>query len=289
MGASDSDTLRVVLQAEPTSLNPRSVRCSDSRAWGSIFDSLVGFDRQTLQPNEDGLLTGWEQTGPTEWTFDVREDVTFQNGETFDADAAAFTIKELRDNQASILRGYYSIVEDAQAVDGKLRITTVEPYLAMPTLLTNAYALPPEYYAEVTAEGFAKKPVGTGPYELKSYTSGSEITVAKYDDYWRGEPKSTTSSSPGRPRPPRATPCSPAATSTSPSTCSRRTWRRSRAPRRPEGDVGRRRRTASPSSSTRPRARSATSSRGGDRQDRRPRGHREVALRGHGARRSRTR
>lgn len=186
---SDSDTLRVVLQAEPTSLNPTFSPFSDSRAWGSIFDSLVGFDRQTLQPNEDGLLTGWEQTGPTEWTFDVREDVTFQNGETFDADAAAFTIKELRDNQASILRGYYSIVEDAQAVDGKLVITTVEPYLAMPTLLTNAYALPPEYYAEVTAEGFAKKPVGTGPYELKSYTSGSEITVAKYDDYWRGEPQ----------------------------------------------------------------------------------------------------
>ena len=48
---SESDTLRVVLQAEPTSLNPTFSPFSDSRAWGEMFDSLVGYDRQTLQPN----------------------------------------------------------------------------------------------------------------------------------------------------------------------------------------------------------------------------------------------
>ncbi|MFN7149967.1 MAG: ABC transporter substrate-binding protein [Microthrixaceae bacterium] len=186
---SEPDTLRVVLQAEPTSLNPTFSPFSDSRAWGAIFDSLVGFDRQTLQPNKDGLLTEWEQTSPTEWIFDVRDGVTFHDGEEFNAEAAAFTIEELRDNPASILRGYYSIVKDAKATDGKLQITTVKPYLAMPTLLTNAYALPPEYYAKVKAEGFAKDPIGTGPYKLETYSSGSSIDVVKNDDYWRGEPK----------------------------------------------------------------------------------------------------
>jgi peptide/nickel transport system substrate-binding protein len=186
---SDSHTLRVVLQAEPTSLNPTFSPFSDSRAWGAIFDSLVGFDRQSLQPNKDGLLTAWQQIGPTEWTFDVREGVTFQNGEKFNADAAAFTIKELRDNKKSILRGYYSVVKDAKAVDGKLQVTTVEPYSAMPALLTTAYALPPNYYAEVGADGFAKKPIGTGPYKLQAYSSGSKIEVVKFDGYWRGKPK----------------------------------------------------------------------------------------------------
>ena len=89
---SASDTLRVVLQREPTTLNPTFSPLSDSRAWGGIFDSLVGMDRQTLQPTKDGLLTDWEQTSDTEWTFKVREGVKFHNGEDFNAEAAIFTL-----------------------------------------------------------------------------------------------------------------------------------------------------------------------------------------------------
>ena len=188
-GELESQTLRVVLQGEPRSLNPTFSPFSDSRAWGGIFDSLVGYDRQTLQPNEDGLLTSWEQTSATEWTFEVREGVTFHDGEKFDAASAAFTLLELRDNPASILRGYYDIVKDAKAVDGKLQVVTDGPYAALPTLFTNAYAVPAGYYDKVGAEEFAQKPVGTGPYKLDEYRSGQALSVVAYEDHWRGEPK----------------------------------------------------------------------------------------------------
>ncbi len=108
--AAGDSTLRVVVQAEPTSLSPTYSFFGDARVWGGIFDTLVGYDRQTLAVNDEGLLPTWEQTGPTEWLFDVREGVTFHDGETFDAAAAAFTINELRDDPASILRTYYDVI-----------------------------------------------------------------------------------------------------------------------------------------------------------------------------------
>jgi len=183
--ASDS-TLRVVVQAEPTSLSPTYSFFGDARVWGGIFDTLVGYDRQTLAVNDEGLLPTWEQAGPTEWLFDVREGVTFHNGETFDAAAAAFTINELRDDPASILRTYYDVIAEAAPEGDRLRITTTEAYGALPQMLTTAFAMPPEYYTEVGADDFAQKPVGTGPFELVSYTSGQGLEVARYDDYWRG-------------------------------------------------------------------------------------------------------
>ncbi len=181
-----SDTLRVVLPAEPTSLSPTFSFFGDARAWGGIFDTLVGYDRQSLQVDDTGLLPRWEQTGEKEWVFDVRDGVTFHDGEEFDAEAAAFTIAELRDNPASILRTYYDVVADVAADGEQLRITTTEPYAALPQMLTTAFALPPEYYTEIGAEGFAQKPVGTGPFELESYASGQGLEVVRYDDYWRG-------------------------------------------------------------------------------------------------------
>lgn len=184
---SDDGTLRVVVQAEPTSLSPTFSFFGDARVWGGIFDSLVGYDRKTLAVNDSGLLPSWEQTGPTEWVFDVRDGVTFHDGEPFDAAAAAFTIKELRDNPASILRTYYDIVADVAPDGDRLTITTTEAYGALPQMLTTAFAMPPEYYAKVGAEGFAQKPVGTGPFELASYTSGQGLEVTRYDDYWRGK------------------------------------------------------------------------------------------------------
>lgn len=187
--ASGNDTLRVVLQAEPGTLNPAFSVYSDSRAWGPMFDSLVGFDKQTLKYNQDGLLTNWTRNGDKEWVFDVRPGVKFQNGEDFNAEAAAFTIKEWRDNPASIWRAYYAVVADAKAQGGKLVVTTTEPFVALPYILTVGFAIPPAYYQKVGAEKFAQKPIGTGPYELASYQSGQSLSLKRFDGYWRGKPK----------------------------------------------------------------------------------------------------
>ena len=57
----------------------------------NITEPLVERDPATgeLEPL---LSTGWRQTSPTTWTFDIRSGVTFHDGRPFTAEDAAFTI-----------------------------------------------------------------------------------------------------------------------------------------------------------------------------------------------------
>src|SRR5687768_1464791 len=87
------DTLRIVLAQEPPTLEPceSSLTGTGMVVRSNITEPLVERDPATgaLKPL---LSTGWRQTSPTDWTFDIRSGVTFQNGQPFTAEDAAFTI-----------------------------------------------------------------------------------------------------------------------------------------------------------------------------------------------------
>jgi peptide/nickel transport system substrate-binding protein len=182
--------LRVVLAAEPSTFNPVLTLYSTLRIVGPMFDPLVGIDKKTLEPNDSGLLTKWERVSPTEWRFTVRDGVKFQNGEPWDAAAAAFTIEKYRDEPKSGFAPYYKRVVSATAESPtSLLVTTNGPYIAMPLVLTTAMGVPPKHYAEVGGEGFSASPVGTGPFAFGSVQSGQSLSLVANKDYWQGAPK----------------------------------------------------------------------------------------------------
>ncbi len=92
-GGYDVNTLRIVLQEEPPTLEPceSSLTSTGVVVRSNITEPLVERDPGTgeLGPL---LATGWRQTSPTEWTFDVRQGVTFSDGTPFTAADAAFSI-----------------------------------------------------------------------------------------------------------------------------------------------------------------------------------------------------
>ena len=92
-GGYDVNTLRIVLQEEPPTLEPceSSLTSTGVVVRSNITEPLVERDPRSgdLQPL---LSTGWRQTAPTEWTFDIRKGVTFSNGAPFTAQDAAFSI-----------------------------------------------------------------------------------------------------------------------------------------------------------------------------------------------------
>ena len=87
------DTLRVVLTQEPPTLEACDANLTST---GVVVRSTVTEPLVERNPStgelEPLLATEWEQTGDTEWTFTVRDDVTFQDGTPFDAEAAAYSI-----------------------------------------------------------------------------------------------------------------------------------------------------------------------------------------------------
>ncbi|WP_236793368.1 ABC transporter substrate-binding protein [Amycolatopsis sp. GM8] len=185
-GQQQGSTLRVVAAAEPPSMNPVQSSSSDARVWGPIFDSLVKNDPATGQVTKDGLLTGWQQQGK-DWTFTVRQGVSFTNGEKFDATAAAFAIDQCRTDPAAIVGAWCGNIANAKTQGADLVVETKLVYNDLPKLLTMIYAIPPQQYASA-GKAFSRAPVGTGPYKVLSYTPGSSLKLERNDSWWGGKP-----------------------------------------------------------------------------------------------------
>jgi len=49
--------------------------------------------------------------------------------------------------------------------------------------------VPPKYFAEVGAEGIARRPIGTGAYKFVSWRRGDRIILEANRDWWNGRPK----------------------------------------------------------------------------------------------------
>ena len=48
---------------------------------------------------------------------------------------------------------------------------------------------PKAYREKVGAEGYAKAPVGAGPYKMTKVEPGVSIDFERFEDYWAGSPK----------------------------------------------------------------------------------------------------
>ena len=92
-GGYDPNTLRIVLSQEPPTLEPceSSLTSTGIVVRSNITEPLIERDPNSgdLQPL---LATEWRQTSPNQWTFKVRDGVTFSNGAPMTAKDAAYSI-----------------------------------------------------------------------------------------------------------------------------------------------------------------------------------------------------
>lgn len=187
--ALDTRPLRIVMPAEPATFNPALSLYTTLRVVSPIFDPLVGFNKQTLEPNNGGLLTSWKRISDLEWRFTVRSGIKFHNGEAWDASAAAFTIIKYRDEPRGGFVPYFKRITEVKAESPTtLYIKTNVPYIALPKVFTMAMGLPPKYYEQQGA-AYGRKPIGTGPFQVDSVTQGQTLVLKPNDAYWGGKPK----------------------------------------------------------------------------------------------------
>ncbi|WDZ83683.1 ABC transporter substrate-binding protein [Micromonospora cathayae] len=186
-GSNGSATIRALLAAQPATLDPIVGARSAQIVWATMLEPLIAID-SNLAPTDTGLVTSWTRTDPTTWTFKVRPDISFSNGEKADAAAVANTITLTRDSAASQLKSYFGNVASIEAPDATtVVVKTKTPQYNIADLLTTVYLVPPKYYQEKGSEGFAAAPVGTGPYVWAGANAGRDISVKKNPDYWGTE------------------------------------------------------------------------------------------------------
>src|SRR5699024_1765447 len=137
------------------------------------------------------LATSWEAKGDHRWRFHLRKDVTFHNGERFDAHAMKFTIERLIDPETGStiveLRSasHVEVIDDYTA---DIVMTEPDPVIPEKVSLFGGVMMPPEYFAEVGADTFAAEPVGTGPFTFVSWRKAQVLRLAANDDHWNGRP-----------------------------------------------------------------------------------------------------
>ena len=163
-----------------------------------IFPGLTRWDKN-LKPAPD-LATSWKASADgLKWTFNLRRNVKWSDGQAFNADDVAFTFneivlkKELAANGGSTWRNAVTKVNvvNPYTVDFVLS----RPWASLPTYLGYfAGILPQHKFAGVTdpwkfTEFNKQNPVGTGPFKVSQVVSGASVKLVRNDLYWGGKPK----------------------------------------------------------------------------------------------------
>jgi len=148
-----------------------------------------------------GLADSWDiSEDGTEYTFHLKQGVTFHDGTPFNADAVKFTFDRVvsADQQAAgatptvspvITPGQghdqlgpydHSEVIDDQTIKVVLK-TPFAPFLSG----LNGYLgiVSPTAVNTMGLEAFARAPVGTGPYKFKEWVEADHVTLEKNPDY----------------------------------------------------------------------------------------------------------
>jgi peptide/nickel transport system substrate-binding protein len=193
--------ITVHIHTEPPSLN--TIRHSDLVAtWLTthrIYEALLRLDAYDhpnygFQPELAAELPEISEDGLV-YTFRLRQNVKWHDGEAFDADDVIATFDLVRDTNvlAEHLRSYLEELEGYEKVDQyTVRFRWKTPYF----LATEVFDTIPIYPQHIIsrAQGalfndggtnpLMRNPVGTGPWKFVEWQSHERIVVVRNDDWW---------------------------------------------------------------------------------------------------------
>jgi peptide/nickel transport system substrate-binding protein len=187
-----ADTLRISMRdalpnVDPYYNNLRTGVVMHHQAW----DTLVYRDPDTFKI-KPLLATEWKTPDPTTIEFTLRPGVKFHDGSTLSADDVVYTLNLAADpaSKVSTPANYNWIDKAEKTGDLSVRVTLKRPTPAALEYFALVIPIYPKAYREkVGPEGYAKAPVGAGPYKITKVEPGVSIDFERFDDYWSGSPK----------------------------------------------------------------------------------------------------
>ncbi len=189
-----SDTLTIAYNVnlpsfDPT-VGPSAVNPTIQAIYRSVFDQFIG-----QKPNlafEPGVLTawGWNDDKTKIW-MDVRPGVTWHDGTPFTPEDIVWSLQRAGKKETGNPIQFVWVGIENFKIDGN-RITAdmkqFDPTIFKWMAFLTGYVLPKAYYEKVGADGFEKKPIGTGPYMVDSYQGNAFLRLKANPKYWGGKP-----------------------------------------------------------------------------------------------------
>lgn len=184
--------LEVALLSHPNVLDPCFASGRESQAFlCNIYDSLTAHSPEGgLEP---ALAVSWKALDEKTWQFRLRQGVKFHNGEPFNAQCVKVSLDRILDPEnASPMHGRVGKIDHVEVVDDyTVNLAMKNPDVTLPARLSELYGsiVPAKYVQEVGNEGFAKAPVGTGPFKFVEWVKDERLVLEANRDYWRGAPQ----------------------------------------------------------------------------------------------------
>ncbi len=179
-------TLIAGMQTDPVGLDPHITNATSTRNMlENVYDTLVAFDSslrivpalaESWTVSDDGLV----------WTFDLRDGVTFHNGEPLLASDVKFSIERIKDPAiASPRADDFAVVSSiATPDDDTVVLTLSEPF--SPLLSKLAASLNVVVSEDVVKEhgDLQNTVIGTGPFQFVEYLPQTRLVLERNADFW---------------------------------------------------------------------------------------------------------
>ena len=188
--AETGGTVVAAITADPGGLNPAVTTSGGTHTAAELlYNGLVDVSPEGEPVPE--LATSWEiEDDGTLYRFQLRDDVTWHDGEAFTADDVVYTFEEvLLKFHSRTAASVGSVLESVTAVDDHtVEFAFSTPYapLLQQLNVTEAPIIAEHIYAgsdPLTNEA-NNEPVGTGPFQFVSYEPDNEIRLERNPDYF---------------------------------------------------------------------------------------------------------
>src|SRR5919197_1065895 len=180
-----------------TSLAPTYLDPAETTGIATPFVFLYALHDALIKPLPGNnmapcLAESWtESPDGLVYEFKLREGLKFHNGDPFTAEDVKFSFLRYRGASARIL---HERVKSVDVVDAhRIRFVLHGPwpdflvFYASPATGA-AWVVPKKYIDKVGEDGFARQPVGLGPYKFVRMVPGQELVLEANEQYWRKKP-----------------------------------------------------------------------------------------------------
>ena len=188
-GFAQKQELTIDLGSDAATLDPHLQWDTDSYSvYRNIFDNLV--TREDAGKIVPQVAAAWHYTDDKTLVFDLRSDIRFQDGTKLTPDDVAFSVQRIINPafKSPQLSQFDQIASADVTGPAQVTLHTKSAYPALLAQLVKLSIVPKAYVEKVGDQEFNLKPIGSGPYKLRSWQRGVSVTLDAMPDYWRGKP-----------------------------------------------------------------------------------------------------
>lgn len=184
--------LKIANTANITTWDPVESFSTEAAYMANVYEQLLRINPPGSAEKFTPLLAErWESNADgTVWTFHLRKDVKFHDGEPLTAEAVKKSIEAAKERGGASF--IWWMVESIEAVDDltvQFNLSASAPLDLVASSLYGAWIVSPKALDAAAADEnywADGKEAGTGPYVIESYTPDQEIVFRKFEDYWGG-------------------------------------------------------------------------------------------------------